>query len=430
MYKALGYFIIVMCCLNTVSFWLLAKNDLSILLSQPLLSLSQICGLLGLVLMSLTLLFSTRFAILEDIFGGLDRDYYIHHILGNVSFLLLLNHPLLLIVRTLPNYTFSWVYIFPSTENIAYTYGIFALYSMFIPFLFIVFIKITYNKWLWTHRILVISFLFSAMHVVSATSDVSVNIYLRSWIWIFIIIGGFSAIYMLILYRFLGPRYEYTVSQMYRKGDILQMQLAAVGRRMFYQPGQFIYIKLFSPGVSTEMHPFTLSSAPWEDTLRVSIKALGDFTKQMTNIQQRDKVIVYGPYGRFGHFFRKSNKPVLMIAGGIGVTPFLSMIRFETVYPKPRKIFLVYSYETYAEGVFNEEIKALVQYAPHIIFVPWCTYDYGYFTAQSAVDIAEDIRKCAILLCGPEQMMMSLQEQFVQMGVREEEILFENFNYM
>jgi predicted ferric reductase len=429
MHRFVGYIILFLCCLNTVAFWFFSKESLALIGANPLESVSEVIALLGIVLMSLSLLFSTRFHILEDIFGGLDNDYYIHHILGSISFILLVNHPLLLVVKAIPNYAQAMSYLVPNS-NIAYTLGILSIYLMVLSFVFVVLIKIPYEKWLWMHRWLVVSYLLGGAHTLLADSDVSHNLLLRTWISLFLLLGFFSSIYILFLYRYFGPKFTYIVNMIERKDTILHMYLIPEGRKLVFKAGQFVFTKFFAQGVSSEMHPFTISSGPWEDTLRVTAKVAGDYTKKMKNIHVGDKVALYGPYGRFGEFFYKSNNDLFFIAGGIGITPFLSMIRYETVYAKARRIFFFYSYHTVQDTAFVQEVGTTVAYAPNIVFIPWNSQEKGHLTVPKIMELSGIHSDFSVLLCGPEKMMLGLKEQFLKHNVPEESVLFENFSYL
>ncbi len=429
MYKALGYTILILCCVNTIAFWLLSKDDLAIISTQPFLAVSQILSLLGLVLCSVALLFSTRLAILEDIFGGLDSDYVLHHIIGGISFIFLINHPLFLVIHYLPHFKLALFYIFPSSD-LAYNLGIAAIYSMILSFIFIGFIKVSYSAWLWSHRLLVVSFILGSLHTVYIPSDVTRNALLRGWTYIFIAIGIFSSLYILFLYRKFGPRYKYVIENITRTGDVFSIYLKPEEKAIKFVPGQFIYIRFDNQKLGNELHPFSFSSAPWEEGIRVSAKILGDYTKRLTELAPGDFAHIFGPYGRFGSAYMKGDKNLLFIGGGIGITPFLSMLRFESVYPKSRNIVLFYSFKNSQEAVFVDEINTLTSYTPSVRFIPWASHDQGRLNGDAIWRTVGSLAGYTILMCGPQPMMKSLQNQFISRGVDEKDIIFEDFNIL
>ncbi len=429
MYKSVGYIILILCVANTFTFWLLSKEDLALVMAQPFIAASQLLSLTGLVLSAIAMLFSTRLAILEDIFGGLDADYVLHHIIGGVSFIFLINHPLFLVIHYLPHFKLAAFYIFPGSD-LSYNFGIAAIYSMIISFIFIGFIKVSYNAWLWSHRLLVISFGLGSIHTFLVVSDVSKNLYLKLWIYFFIGIGILSALYILFLYKKLGPRFKYVVESITRTEDVFSIYLKPDSLPIKYIPGQFIYIRFDNPKLGNEMHPFSFSSAPWEDGIRVSAKILGDYTKKLSELAPGDFAHVFGPYGRFGTAFMKAERDLVLVGGGIGITPFLSMLRFESVYPKSRKIVIIYSYKIQKEAVFYDEISALVEYIPSVQYIPWPSHEKGRLSAEAVWRSVGSLHGYSILMCGPGGMMNSLKKQFMAHGVGEEQIIFEDFNVL
>lgn len=193
------FLVIILLCLNTVNLWIASKPTLNIIWESPLRSTSQILALLGIVLMSFTIVLSTKIRLIENFFGGMGKVYYIHHIAGSAAFVFILNHPLLLVVQALPKAKFAMTYLFPSS-NLANNLGIIALYLMVMAFICMVFIKLSYPKWKLTHKLLGPAFLFGGIHALLAGSDISNFLPLKIWIGFFIVIGVFSASYS-FLYR-------------------------------------------------------------------------------------------------------------------------------------------------------------------------------------------------------------------------------------
>jgi predicted ferric reductase len=91
-----------------------------------------------------------------------------------------------------------------------------------------------------------------------------------------------------------------------------------------HQAGQFAFVTFVKQEGS---HPFTIASASETSLSRVvfQIKALGDYTKALgTKLASGQSVMIEGPYGRFTLDHASSDSPQLWVAGGIGITPFLS----------------------------------------------------------------------------------------------------------
>lgn len=411
----------------TWALWL-SEINFTVFTDIPLVALSRALSLTGIVLMSLTLMLSTRNKIVEKIFWGLDRVYTAHHVMGSLAFIFLINHPLLLIVNSIPYYQLITRYFLPSTD-LAYTLGVCALYVMMLSFTFMIFIKVSYQAWLFSHRFMTLSFVLGGVHALLISSDVATNQLLRGWISFFVFMGTVSGIYMLAFYHRLGPRFVYRVDNTIKKFQVIDIYLSPVHRKMKYLPGQFVYARILSRQVSRELHPFSISNADSENQLRISVKTAGDYTKKLELITPGTQVYLYGPYGRFGDIYQEAKSDMVWIAGGIGITPFLGMLHKEAMQPCGRKIYFCYSYKTADENVFIQELQTLLEYTPNVALLDWNSAQYGRVTADKLAKAFGQSFNLGqkIMICGPMPMMTSLQEQFESMGVLEENIIFEKF---
>lgn len=123
-----------------------------------------------------------------------------------------------------------------------------------------------------------------------------------------------------------------------------------------YHPGQFINI--YFPELNTpEGKAYSISGAPHENVLNITIKAMGGFSCRLCSLCPGDTIEASLPYGYFYSESEESN--LVMIAGGIGITPFLSMIRDFIERSSPRKLALFYSSRTYADLVFKKEFDQI-----------------------------------------------------------------------
>ncbi len=418
-----GALIIIGSVTITAALWLLSKKTPGVILSSPLYSLSQISALIGLLLVMANLVLSTRLKWVEDLWGGLDKAYESHHILGMSAFILLVNHPLLMAVQTLPNVTAVKQYLLPGAF-LPYNAGIFALYLMLAAFVFMLVVKLPYHLWKRTHQILGFAALLGGTHALLIASDISVFMPLRIWMALWIGLGTLSFVYTFFLYNTVGGVFAYEVVKTERNLDVITVTAKPVRRKMEYRPGQFAYVAFDNPSVGREQHPFTIASSPQEDTLRFSIKMLGDYTVRLSRLREGDRMFLKGPHGSFGNRFIAGNQPLVWVAGGIGITPFLSMLRGAH---NGMPVRLYYCYGTKEEGIFSSELKRLASRHANVKIVDWVSRDKGRFSVSRISNDLADLQGYAVQLCGPPPMMDSLRKQFAQIGVPEEKILYENF---
>ncbi|MDQ3099641.1 MAG: ferric reductase-like transmembrane domain-containing protein [bacterium] len=392
--------------------------------------LTEICALLGLILISLSLILSTRLTFFERFFGGSDKVYYVHHLVGGIGFLLILAHPLLLVASVLPQFSKAAHYLIPGSY-LPMTLGIFSLYIFLFSFICIFFVKLPFGKWLLSHRVMIVAYILGSIHALLADSDIRNYFPLYTYMLFFVLVGSFSGIYIIFFYSSISRKYAYRVQTVQVLGDTVSVFMKCVGARIHFHAGQFVYLKFLNPTVGMEIHPFTVSSGQDEEVLRISVKSLGDYTSGLRNVMEGDIAHVYGPYGMFGELFHDGAKKLIWIGGGVGVTPFLSMLHEEAIKPKEGKIHFFYSYQKVTEGVFSPEIKALLSYTPRVSFYDWCADSSGFLTATKIVSlVGTDFKEYTVLLCGPPGMSLALKKQFLEMGMSKDKIVFENFNFM
>ncbi|PIY68984.1 hypothetical protein COY90_03050 [Candidatus Roizmanbacteria bacterium CG_4_10_14_0_8_um_filter_39_9] len=417
--------IVFLTCI-TLALWVLSKNTLSDISQTPLRSISQAFSLVGLLYMMISLILSTRIRFFEDMMGGLDKVYEAHHIIGSISFVLIMHHPLLLAIQAIPHASQVVLYLFPSSLY-AYNLGVVALYIMIFSFLFMVVFKLPYHLWKRTHQMLGFAGILGGAHALNITSDIAVYMPLRYWMMGWIGVGAASFIYMLIFYYRLGSIYKYKVTRIERVLDIVNVYAQPITRKINFKPGQFAYVSFSNKGLGSEQHPFSFSSGPEDPELRFSIKMLGDYTVSIPQIKKGDFMYMKGPYGRFGEVYVNGTKPLVWIVGGIGVTPFLSMLRFQQNLLNERQIEMFYCFTTREGGVFTDEINQLTMKKKSIHVHEWCSTEKGQFSISQIETILHQYPDYDVQICGPGPMMDSLQMQLEVRGVSDDRIIFEKF---
>ncbi|OGD68779.1 hypothetical protein A2996_00975 [Candidatus Campbellbacteria bacterium RIFCSPLOWO2_01_FULL_34_15] len=394
-------------------------------------SFGQITGLLGIILFAITLILSARLHFLENYFGGLDKVYNIHHKLGVISFVFLAIHPLLLAIKLIPiSVITSAKFLIPSS-NWTINFGIFSLLLMITILIVTFFAKWKYPNLKFAHKFLGTAFFLGALHTFLTPSDVSQDIFLRVYIL------GFSAIAILvylqrsILGNFMTKKITYIVESLNIFGkDVVEIIMNPRDKKIQFTAGQFIFIKFEGANVSNEYHPFTISSAPHDDKLRLTIKALGDWTSELKNLKTGIIAKIEGPFGEFSYLKSKYKKQI-WIAGGIGVTPFLSMLRDLKVNKHDGlKIDFYYTTKSADEKVFVDEILAIEKELKNIKINLYTSDERGHLNAGVINSAVGNLEETDIFMCGPFNMMNNLKKQFVLLGVKKNSIHTEEFKLL
>jgi predicted ferric reductase len=426
-----GYAVIFAACLITIDLWYFAKPMPSVILNTPFRAAGQVCGLLGVVFLAAEYVLATRLKWVEKSFGGLDVAYKAHRILGATGFLLILYHPFFLAVSVLPSLTVARKY-FLFSNDLAYNLGVTALYAYFALIAATMFVRLPYHVWKKTHIWMGAPFLIAIWHIVLIPSDVSRFMPLRIWILSLCAIATAAFLYRRFLYGRFSPKGEFTVAKIKQLKDTTEILLQPTGRNFAYLPGQFAFATFQSDGVDAEKHPFSFSSSPTDLLVRFSIKSLGDYTATLKRLVPGDHATLYGPHGAFGQFSLEApNRAQIWIGGGIGITPFLSLLRYYAAAKKMPHITLFYVTKSTEDASYLTELQTLAApLADSFTLVHHRSSEFGTITADVIKTKVGGTLDKRILLCGPPGMMDALSSQFVRQGVHPRSIHFEDFSFL
>ncbi len=429
---------------------------------------AKAASLTATVLMCVSIVLSTRIRAVEDYFGGMDKVYQVHKRLGRLSFFLILLHPLFLAADRLPDIVrflgAMWFqrpagerYLWGQNVGVAALLGFAALIAVTL------WIKIPYHRWKRTHEWFGLVLLLVIVHILLVDADVARYPLLRLWMYAILLAAMAAFAYIRFLYRFLGPRFEYVVSEIVRLGDILDVTFAPKGRKMDFKPSQFVYLVIHKEGISPEPHPYSIACGyRLGARFKLGIKQAGDHTRTLNRLEEGDAVTVYGPYGHFSDKFLTAERDCVFIGGGIGITPFIGMwhvaLHSEDRYdrnelPQPLTrlhpeivrtwksplVSLFYVCRTLEEASFDKDIRAEVTNSEFHGFEEferrghhyelYVSGQQGRLTAEY-VDrkVRGGVMDKGIFLCGPSAMTDALIVQFRAMGVDGRQIVVEDFN--
>jgi predicted ferric reductase len=423
-----GWIVIVILSLSPLIPWILIQPLHSRFsdISATFTSFGEIAGLVGITMYSLTLFMSARLELFENFFGGMNRVYVAHHIFGGIALMILLIHPLMLATSFLPYSVKSAInYILPG-EDWSINVGIASQLSLMSLLILTFFVNIPYQVWRFTHKFLGPAFLLATVHGFFVTSDISRNLFMKVFMLTFFTLGIAGYTYRTLLGRFFVKRYNYVVDDVKQLEDgVVEISMTPTHEIMKYKPGQFIFINFKSDTVSNEVHPFSISSASSDNTLHISVKEEGDFTSRLKNLKIGDEAHIEGAFGRFS-YEKAVNKSQIWIAGGIGITPFLSMAR--SVMNLAFTIDIYYSIRTPQEAVYLDVLEQTAQKNTNFRVFLFFTQSQGRLSADAIAKASGGVLEKDIFICGPPPMMKSLRQQLIKLGVKNTYIHTEEFN--
>ena len=389
---------------------------------------AQITALWMLNLVALTLVAGTRARALEPVFGGLDRAIQIHRHFGAAALIVMAVHIALLVPPRLGSAVGE---VFnPLHPNSPFWIDVIASWVVLPMALAIWWRRLPHHLWLWIHRALAVLLIAACAHSLSVAETVRAYEPLRFWMVLLVGIGIMALIYRLFLFRRLGPRHGYVVEAVEPRGQhVVDLSLRPRDRRMSFDPGAFVYISVRNTtAVSDEFHPFSIASSPAERDLRLSIRKAGDWTRQLPMVVPGTAVDVYGPFGGFSPHAFVGHRRLVLIGAGIGITPFLSMLRFELVNNDFRRVWLYYCVPNATDAVHDAELADLSMRSDSWVdYVLWASATRGRLTAKAIHAEAAPFGDYAVMLCGTNAFLHDMRAQFRALGLPDARIIAEEF---
>jgi len=395
-------------------------------------------GFAGLAMMALQFVLTARFKVIKAPYGA-DVVYHFHRQISFVAILFILLHPLLLFINSpdtiqlLNLFSAPWRARFGVTAVVIFA-AVIALSVWRKRF------KTEYSRWRIWHGILAtLAILLAMTHVILAGHYI--NTPLKQALWI---AYGVFWIGLLVYVRIIKPaillRYPYQVDQVRpERGNAWTLAVKPVGHKgMRFQPGQFAWLTAWKSPFTDSEHPFSISSsAEVSDQIEFTIKELGDFTSTIKEMQPGQVVYIDGPFGAFSIDRQPHAKGYAFIAGGIGITPIMSMLRTMQARGDDRPLVLIYANNRWEDITFQKEIETLAGSLNleviHVLANPPDDWqgDRGFINAQVLDRYLPKERSTnayEIFICGPPPMMDAVEKTLPEIGFSLGDFHSERFN--
>ncbi|MGB4273000.1 MAG: ferredoxin reductase family protein [Propionicimonas sp.] len=239
------------------------------------------------------------------------------------------------------------------------------------------------------------------------------------------------------LYRTL--RHDLRVSAVVRESpDIISVWMR--GRDLDRLPvasGQFFTWRFLTGPGWTRGHPYSLSAAPTGDTLRITVKDLGDGSRALAEVPVGTRVAIEGPYGRL-HAGARSRPKVTLMGSGIGITPLRAIL--EDLPQRPGDVTVIYRASTEHDLVLTRELEQLAtQRGARLFHVvgprvagrdSWLPQQAVHLSDADALrQLVPDIADQDVYLCGADGWMASARTAALSCGVPSSRIHLERFTW-
>ena len=192
-----------------------------------------------------------------------------------------------------------------------------------------------------------------------------------------------------------------------------------------YHPGQAIDISINKPGWDEKKNPFTFTSVPEDDFIEFTIKTYPSHngtTNQLLSAKVGDELIFHDVFGSIDY-----RGEGVFIAGGAGITPFLSIFKALEKSHKIGNSKLIFANKTKADMIDEEKLKKLFgdNFTGVLSEEEVQGYEHGYVSTEVIRKMGEGLE--FFDLCGPKPMMKAVEEHFSALGIDDSHIIIERF---
>jgi predicted ferric reductase len=389
-------------------------------------------GFVGMGFLAVQCLITGRFRSIAPVFGA-DVVLQFHKQAGVVAVAVVIAHPVVLIA-TDPDYLEYFDPRVNLPRALALTTVVPALLLLVATSLWRERARLNYEWWRVSHGVLTLLVIFIGM-----VHGIQVGEHLgalwKQGLWVGVLVG---AMYLVIHSRVVRPqlmkRRPYRIAEVREElPGTFTVSVEPDGHvGMKFTAGQYAWMTVGDSPYSLQQHPFSFSSSERDSSLSFTAKAIGDFTCSWEDFEPGQAVYLEGPYGAFT--LDAHSEGAVFIAGGIGVTPVMSILRTMRDNGDERPAVLVYGNATLDDITFREELEeletALALDVVHVVEEPGEHWDgeSGYIDGDTLRRVLPpDCRNYEYFICGPEPMMDSAEAALRDMGVSWRQIYTERF---
>jgi predicted ferric reductase len=398
--------------------------------------LGRVTGLLGTYLVLWQLLFMGRLPRLEHALG-LERMVVLHKWNGYLAVCLLFGHGVFQTLgyqlgdgKSVADQLGDFISTYPGLLGAIVSLGLFI--GVAVASVTVARRHLAYETWYFIHLYTYLAVLLAFSHQLATGVDFAGN---PAFVWYWYLLYGF-VLGLIALYRVVAPliayeRHRFRVHAVEKEArGVFSIYIA--GRELEQFPvevGQFAIWRFLDGKRWWQAHPFSLSAIPDGRGFRITVKNIGDFTSGVHTLKRGTPVLIDGPFGKFSE--RPGIRKVLLIAGGIGITPIRPLA--EEMAQDGFDVRVLYRAHDQGDLVFRKELDSIAD--SHGVKVDYLltesvgrrTIREGWFTPDYMARLVPDIAGRVVYICGPKGMMTSVLESLKQLGVPSSQIRMEVF---
>ena len=277
--------------------------------------------------------------------------------------------------------------------------------------------SISYETWWVIHLYTYLGVALSFMHQI-LTGAMFLTHPLAKYYW--------TALYIMVVvailyWRILLPlvhsvRHQLRVEKVVREGPgVVSIYIKGKNLdRLNAQGGQFFSWRFLKRDLWFQSHPFSLSAPPTNNTFRITVKALGDASTAVASLLKGTRVFIEGPYGIFKASSARPGRQIILIGGGVGITPLRAIME---EFPNNSKIDVIYRASSDSELVLRKELDQIadeIGAKVHYLIGSRSVHNMSYEYLKKLIPNFQDAE---VFICGPEGLVSTVKAAAKKAGI-------------
>jgi ferredoxin-NADP reductase len=293
--------------------------------------------------------------------------------------------------------------------------------------------RLSYETWYYAHLYTYLAIALAFSHQFADGPAFAASLAARvAWSALYIAVAA-----LIVWYRILTPlrnaaRHRFTVQSVRPEAPgIVSVFISGWDLdRLRAEPGQFFRWRFLTRELWWQSHPYSLSAMPQPDLMRITVKARGDHSGSLPSLQPGTRIIAEGPYGAFTPAL--TGRRVLLIAGGVGITPIRAMFAALPKRMQADGITLLYRASHPRDVVFSRELDAIAadrNATLHYLIGSRDRLGYDPLDADRLQRTVPGLHRYEAYVCGPAGMTEAAVNSLVTAGVPRRRIHRESFDF-
>jgi len=288
--------------------------------------------------------------------------------------------------------------------------------------------KMTYETWWSIHALTYAAIALGFMHQV-LTGPMFIGHPLNKYFWeaLYIASAGVIVLWRIVIPIVRSLRHDLKIDHVTVEGPGI-VSIVMRGRsveKLRAQGGQFFSWRFLQRGHLLVAHPYSLSAAPQQGYMRITVKELGDHSGDVINLKPGTRVFFEGPYGTFVAG-KASRGHVVLIGGGVGITPLRALLD-EVDYTK--EVDLLYRVHSEEDLIFRKELDSVAEHRGARIHYLVGSRKEHPMTAAYISKFVPAFADSEVYVCGPKPLVERVFQSAKDAGIPKDKVHTEEFEF-